>query len=646
MSVGTMKKLDVIALRADADKMIRKLMWLGCVQVERADLTEENDSDMSVFSCETEKSEHSKNLASVELALSNISKLRKGKGLFSKPHEVSVEQFDSGVSDEVLELARAINNTVTHISELKASVARYKDEISALSVWENYDLPLSTASTEETVIRLGTFPGGTDIETVISDLAEYLDEFDIMIVNTDKNAVYTSVIYHLSINDRINRMLTEHGFSKIEFKDKTDTPTAEIEKLRHNISESERKIIALQGKMTEYAKLGNDLEIARDILKTDYELSDAKQLMLSSQDTVYLSAWTPERAQKNVGGTLDKFNCWYQFGDPAEEDDVPVELINNPFATPFESVVTMYSYPKYKTFDPTMIMSIFYFIIFGLMLGDVAYGLILSVGGFLAVKLMKPKGGMKKLITLFAICGISCIIAGVVFGSYFGDLPAKMMVNMFGVAEKDVPKIALLFDPMQNPMGLLIISLAVGVIHLFTGMGIKFYVLCKEGRPLDAIFDIGSWYVFFIGIGLLAVVPGVGKYVAIAGAAMLVLTQGRAQKNIIMKFLMGLYSLYDSISYLSDLLSYSRIMALGLASVVIASVVNLLGTMGGFIGVIIAILIGHILNLAINLLGTFVHTSRLQYIEFFGKFFEDGGRPFKPVVPQMKYTEINENEIK
>ena len=278
------------------------------------------------------------------------------------------------------------------------------------------------------------------------------------------------------------------------------------------------------------------------------------------------------------------------------------------------------------------------------MLGDVAYGLILAVGGFLAVKLMKPKGGIKKLITLFAICGVSCIIAGVLFGSYFGDLPTKMMVNMFGVAEENVPKIAILFDPMQNPMGLLIISLAVGAIHLFTGMGIKFYVLCKEGRPLDAVFDIGSWYVFFIGIGLLFVSPNIGKYVAIAGASMLVLTQGRNQKNVIMKFLMGLYSLYDSISYLSDLLSYSRIMALGLASVVIASVVNLLGTMGGFIGVIIAIIVGHTLNLVINLLGTFVHTSRLQYIEFFGKFFEDGGRPFKPMTPEMKYTAISENE--
>ena len=239
------------------------------------------------------------------------------------------------------------------------------------------------------------------------------------------------------------------------------------------------------------------------------------------------------------------------------------------------------------------------------------------------------------------ICGISCVVAGVVFGSYYGDLVDKVAGSLFN-SSFTMPR---LLDVVKDPISFLIISLVVGLLHICTGMGIKFYMLCREGRVFSAIFDVGSWFVVFAGIGLFLVVPDVGKWVAIAGVAMLVLTQGRAEKNPLKMLLKGVLSLYDIVGYLSDFLSYSRIMALGLASAVIASVFNQVGVMGGFAGIIVAIIIGHTLNLLINLLGSYVHTSRLQYIEFFGKFFEDGGRPFVPVAPETKYTEITDLEI-
>jgi V/A-type H+-transporting ATPase subunit I len=302
-------------------------------------------------------------------------------------------------------------------------------------------------------------------------------------------------------------------------------------------------------------------------------------------------------------------------------------------------------------------MSIFYFIIFGIIFADVGYGLLVALGCFIAPKIIKLSPGLKRSFKMFGYCGISCIFFGVLFGSYFGDMPIAIMKTMMGIPESELPNlsllpsdnptVALLLDPLQDPMGFLIFSLAVGAIHLIAGMAVKFVILCKDGQVWDAIFDIGAYWVLFAGFGLLAIVPEVGKWVAIAGAVFIVLTHGRDAKNIFMKLAKGLLGLYDLINYGSDLLSYSRILALGLSAGIIAQVVNLLGTMGGptvggFIMMAFVFVIGHVLNLAINMLGTFVHASRLQYIEFFGKFYEDGGTPFEPALSSEKYTEHQE----
>jgi V/A-type H+-transporting ATPase subunit I len=334
--------------------------------------------------------------------------------------------------------------------------------------------------------------------------------------------------------------------------------------------------------------------------------------------------------------------CCYELSEPGQDDTVPVLLQNRQPASAFEMVIGLYSLPVYGSYDPTVIMSFFYFIIFGLMLGDVVYGLLLTAGGFIALKYLDLDAGVKKIIRLFAICGISCIISGILFGSYLGDLPVVFMDKMMGIKIKSP---ALLFDPLADPIMFLVVTLATGVVHLVAGMGVKFCILWSAGKRFDAIFDVGSWFVLFAGIGVYAINSGVGKYIALTGAAMLILTQGRAEKNIFMKLIKGVGSIYSIVSYAADLLSYSRIMALGMASAVIASVVNILATLVGpsiigFAVMAVIVLLGHAVNLGINILGTFVHTSRLQYIEFFGKFYEDGGKEFRPIRPEMKYTHV------
>ena len=320
----------------------------------------------------------------------------------------------------------------------------------------------------------------------------------------------------------------------------------------------------------------------------------------------------------------------------------------------------MYSYPKYGTFDPTTVMSIFYFLIFGLMFADVGYGALLVLVGFLAPKILRMKPSMTRMLNMFAYCGIACTVCGFVFGGWFGDLPYALMTSFGGYESVEAAKEAfpifnglvvtlggspVSLNPLDNPMAFLVISLVMGAIHLIAGMAVKFVLLCKQGEVFAAIFDIGSYWILFAGLGLIFVNPTVGWIVLGVGALMIVATYGRAQKNPIMRILMGFKGLYDLINYASDLLSYCRILALGLASAVMAQVFNLLATMGGptpvgFVLLVAVLLIGHVLNIAINLLGAFVHTSRLQYLEFFGKFFEDGGVGFSPAEPSNEYSTV------
>ncbi len=276
------------------------------------------------------------------------------------------------------------------------------------------------------------------------------------------------------------------------------------------------------------------------------------------------------------------------------------------------------------------------------MMGDAGYGIIMALATYWFLRKMKPKGDTKKLVGVIFIGSIFTIFWGAIFGGWFGNAG-----ELFGIGP-------IWFNPSEEPIKMLALCFGLGVIHIFAGMGVKAYVNIREGRILDAIFDQGLWYVFYIGLGLWlgggmanlgATLTQVGKIMSIVGAVGLILTQGRDKKNIFAKFFSGLLSLYDVTGFLSDVLSYSRLFALALTTGVIGTVMNQLGAMVGtsWYGWIIAAAIligGHVFNIAINVLGTFVHTSRLQYIEFYGKFYEGGGKLFRPLGIRTKYTDV------
>ena len=309
-----------------------------------------------------------------------------------------------------------------------------------------------------------------------------------------------------------------------------------------------------------------EVEILSDIAHTAILKEEHKARLTATKQCALLAMWCPVYQKERVKRVLERADAAYEFTLPEEGEDVPVLLRNNAFARNFEWVVGMYSYPAYGKFDPTFVMSIFYFLIFGLMFADAGYGLVLSVVCFCAVRFLKPREGMKRFLLMFGYCGISCIICGVLFGSYFGNFPLAFMENVLGKTPSQMPhlsilpseaaNVAVLFDPLQNPMAFLVVSLAVGAVHLIAGMAVKAYILCRRKQFLTALFDIGSYWLLFAGIGVVFVARTAGIILLVCGVLAILLTQGRDRKGIGGKLIGGFGGLYGLINYGSDLLSY------------------------------------------------------------------------------------------
>lgn len=637
MSISKMKKLTVFAHAADADRVVRRLMRCRCVDVA---VPENEENGLRLNLCEAERAAQEEKLSRINAALAFLHKHSGKAPLVKLRQTVDRAAFCAdGSAKEAWFTVERVEEITDRLAEIRAERGRAELLMEQLLPWRGYDLPLGVTGTGRTRVVLGTFPASADREYVHDSLA--IDGVHCELIGTDERVHYAVLIFHRADEDKLGGRLAELGFLRVSLKDEGAEPAAEFDAARRALRWLGDEAGALEKELNTLAEKTPLVEVLADIEQTTLTAIQTRERMARTENCVMLTGWLPADAEKKVTAVLERFACAWEIAEPEEGDDVPILLRNNGFAANFEWVLGMYAYPKYGTYDPTFVMSIFYFIIFGIMFADVGYGLMLVLGCFGAIKLLKPREGMKRFLSMFGYCGISSIVWGVVLGSYFGDLPKMFMTKMLGIAPPE--KIALWFDPIEEPMTFLIFSLAVGAVHLLGGMAVQFYLLCREGKPLDALMDVGSWWLLFAGIALVVIKPDIGLWVLIAGLASIILTQGRHKKGVIGRLFGGIGKLYDLVSYMSDLLSYSRILALGLAAAVIAQVINILGTLKGgtvvgYIMFVLVFLVGHGLNLVINVLGTFVHASRLQYIEFFNKFYVDGGRPFKPALPADTYT--------
>ena len=649
MAVSKMKKLTLVAMKNDAGRIMRKLMWLGCVEIEREKNHGAGVARGTLYASERQNA--ARDAETLSEAFSIL--VRRGgtkRGMFSAPPTLNKREFEGDVIGNtdylsVCEKAARVIALDKEYTQYEAECRTVEGQMAALSPWISYDMKLSDTSTRYTRTVFGTVTSAFDEALATEALEKQGTEAVVEIIKREKNAWYVSATFLKENEEKTLRTLASLGFTRIELSGAAFTPAEELSRLADVLADVREKMSKTLDEIDGMRDSCDSMAIALDMANTKAGAAEAKQDLLCTERTVVLSGWIPKEYVKDLEKTLAGDEVYYELEEPSPDDDVPVHLVNGKPAGYFESVVEMYSPPAYGTFDPTRIMMVFFFIIFGMMLADVIYGLMIILGCLFIAKKANVSRGVKNMCNMFAVCGISCIIWGIIFGSYLGDLPAQFMKNMFGI---DV-KVWAAVDILNEAIVFLVLSLAMGAIHMLAGMAVRFYVLCKNGQVFSAVFDEGSWFVLFLGVGLYFIVPTAGIIVAGTGVLMLVLTQGREAKNPVVKLFKGIGSLYSLVNYASDLLSYSRIMALGLSSAVVASVFNVLATMGGFtvpgiIMFVLVVLVGHVLNLAINLLGTFVHTSRLQYVEFFGKFFEDGGRPFRPLKPDITHSSVISSE--
>ena len=670
MAVLQMQNLRICALKKDRKAILELLQAAGVVQINQAAEEDEvfKKSDTASF-----RQIFDKNALTADQALEILQEyVPEKKSLLSGLEGKELAELQKMKEMEenaaaILEDAKSILALNRQIAEDKAGIAKLEAQIESLVPWMSLDVPMCSTGTEKTAVLIGSMSGTFTLEQICQVAAEKapgIEGLDIQIVGGDKDQTCIAAVCLRKDEGQLEDALRSAGFARPSQMtggipaEEVKGFESQIEKLKESIEGTERKLKA-------YENSRENLRLLSDYFRIRAQKYDVLGMLLQSDKTFIVTGYVPKREAPKLEEKLTKrFDLAFEAEDVPEEEDAPVALKNNEFTSCAEGITTSFGLPAKGEIDPTGIMSVCYIFLFGLMLSDAAYGLIVFLACFWALKRFPRMGeNLRKSIRLFMYCVISNLFCGVMFGGYFGDRVNVVTRTFFG-KEAAIP--ALWFVPLNDPMRMLLYSMIFGVIHMFLGLGIKGYMYLKDKKYVDFVCDVVFWYMMLIGLVMIliptelfasivqvhvAFPPAVNllaKILAIGGAAGILLMSGRSSKNPVLRVALGAYDLYNITGWLSDVLSYSRLLALGLATGVIASVVNQMGSMfgSGIIGAvlfIIVFIIGHLFNLAINLLGAYVHTCRLQYVEFFGKFYEGGGQEFVPFKQNTKYVDIKED---
>ena len=655
MAIAAMSHIRLVGLRAQQNKILDVLTEKGMFEARKTDeLSVELSRDTSkkhreltrkqdriVFALDFLKARHSA-MQSILLAHKKDTsgvfsyelsgeKFKDARTLINKDDfsDARAKEYDLlGVCDTLESISFDIVDAESRLGTLKSTSAEYAPYV-------NSPIKLSMLGAHGKV-RLNLY-SARQKGNVEKALDELLCAYDIV----SDGGVTVTVVCMADAEADIDKAMSAIGYQKCVFTDDC-TAAEKIDAILAECADVEKTIFEYTKKALGYEKYLTELKILYDVIGLDLERVEADGGFLKTDDTFVLEGWLPEAYAQNTVDEIKKEcpSTFIQLLAPEEKDEPPTLVQNNKVVQPYESITNLYSPPKYREIDPNPIMAIFYFVFFGIMIGDAGYGLILAVVGLIAGMSKKFDKGVKSVILLVAMGGISAIIWGVLFGGYFAiDFGAN--------------KVALWFNPLEEPMTLLILSIILGCVQLVVGYIIKFVRLCLDGKPLDAIFDAGSIIILFGALGCLAssmLLDGVPSGVttaaivlAAAGLALIVIFGGRKNKKIFGKVFGGLTGVYGLVNLLSDILSYCRLFGLGLASCAIGFAFNTLGGMilgigpAGYIPGAIVLVVFHAFNIGIGVLGAYVHNARLQFLEFYGKFYDGGGRVFTPLGSQTKY---------
>lgn len=663
-----MLKIGVCGLQSDRKQILEKMQRLGVVEIENVKKQEGRVKLNTAPQLES----FSKTIDVFEQAIEILDRYTEYTPKMLSSYRgrpiMDNEEFMSIVerSDRNIERCYGILRKAKQIEELEADILRLRLRIDVLKPWLSLDVPMRLAGTKHTKVFTGTVPGNQTpqkIRELIAQKSPSLTLFDVETAGLLADSTCVFIVSHESVAEEMEEVLRSIGFarppevSKRQPSESIEILQERIEKAQEQIAENEEGIIHYAYRRELFAKMLDYYTMRREKYEMLGRLSCTRHAFI-------MEGWVPQRAYERLKNELEPLGAYVEEIEQTKKDVEPTALKNGKITEGGETVVQLYSMPSKKDIDPTPILAIFYYMLFGLMLGDACYGLImvLACGGVLLF--LKPEGSARRNMKLFMFSGLCSVFWGIVFGSYFGDLPNVVAKTFFGATENILNP--LWFDPIKDPVSMLLFSVAIGILHVFTGLLLGVVTNLKNKDFLGAIADNLSWLLLLGGgityalnmilgifgrediITIPPIAQKIGLYCVIVGVALILFLSGRS-KSPGKTLLKGAYNLYGATSYLSDFLSYSRILALALATGVISQVFNTIGSMfgGGAVGAVIMVIvciIGHILNILISLIGCYVHTCRLQYVEFFGKFYEGGGREFKPFSAKTKTFKFKEEK--
>lgn len=666
MAVLQMQRICICGLKKERKQILELLQRRGVIEI--SDVIPE-DSVFQKADVSTAKTVLEKNINAAKDALQVLDNYAPEKkpalSMLIGRSEVSSELYDAfgGKHDSILHTVNRINTLSKKIAENKAELLKLQTQVEMILPWVGLDIPMNFSGTKSTNGFIGTLPDTWTLEMIYEKLAD-VTPLNVEIISSSREQTCIFVLCRKEKTDSVSEVLRTIGFSYPNSI--TDTAaTDQIKEIEDQMAQARMAIVISEEEIESYKGQREDIQFLLDYETLRAEKYEVISHLVQSKKVFILTGFIPEIEAKDISEELSKkFEVAVELEQPDENEDVPILLQNNGFASPLESTVEAFSPPGKGEIDPTMIMSLFYYALFGLMLSDAGYGAIIALGcAFGLIKFKKTmEDSMKKTLRMYLFCGISTVFWGVMFGSYFGDI-VDVITETFIGQKITVPP--LWFFPVNEPMRMLTFSLIIGMIHIFAGLAMKFY-LCLRNKDYKALlYDVIFWMVLLISsvvilvsmqmvkdiFGIQLSVPvtivKISTVLALLSAVGIIATNGRESKNPFKRFLKGAYALYGISGYLSDVLSYCRLLALGLATGVIGNVINKMAGMvaGSFIGIIFFVVImvgGHTLNLGINALGAYVHTNRLQYVEFFGKFYEGGGRKFNPFNMKTKYYKFKE----
>lgn len=665
MAIAPMKKVMIVTHRSQAEALMEALQQAGTVQVldaERAMVTKEWPELQSDFKRPRDLEEKVERLHRAISFLKPFAAKPSGS-LFAPLAEVAGGRFQKTVqAAETMALLEAVEKCQKNLEKAHQDIDGLTAEIEKLRPWIALAIPVEQlGGMSSSVCFAGMVP-----QQNIDEVSSKLDELGAMVerIGTAQRAVACVAVCLRENAAEVQKVLRQADFDAVNLEQYCGTVTEIIAGQEQRLAGRKADLEREKQAAAELAKQQLSLQMLHDYLRSLVARVHTRDAAPASEHTLFLEGWVKAKnytALEAIVGGFDASSI--AVVEPGEEEEPPIEIDNVAAVRPFETITRLYGTPGVTDVDPTVFLAPFFALFFGLCLTDAGYGLV--VAGLLAWVIRKFQGD-KKALWMLLVCSLMAVLAGAITGSWFGDTIQQFAFFNGGTPDQvdtvfeKVRNSVMLFDPMQQPLIFIGISLALGYLQILFGLGIAFVNLLKQKNYAAAVFEKLTWLILLNCILLYAlakmnVLPlGLAKPVGILALVQVALIFWFTERNsgLAGRIGGGAFAVFSTVFYMGDMLSYVRLMALGMVSAGLGMAINILAKLLmdipyiGFILGMLMFVVGHIVNILLSLLSSFVHSLRLQFVEFFPKFFAGGGREFSPLRNEYQHVMIVQNETK